>query len=239
MRNSLKIRARRSGGISVAALGISLASNLLCVPATASTAFPTNKTTSGQSGAAPARHSLPLKGTDLLQHAANIDGVDGNPDYVIDQSQYDQAEAYFLQRISATPSLRDKLWQPDFSALSAYKSSISEHRQHLRQMLGWIELKPQELKSGSFRKAPASRSKKSRLNSMGISEREHCCFFPNPPGGVERRLRFPGQISRRKPSQESPKGWRPRPIGCKPFWHGEWRWPFRKCWSGSQTIPYA
>ncbi len=87
---------------------------------------------------------LALKGTDRLNHAERIQGVDGNPANVIDQSQYDQIRDYFLKQIAATPSGREKLWQPNFSSRSGYASSVGEHRHHLRKMLGLVELSPQK-----------------------------------------------------------------------------------------------
>lgn len=63
---------------------------------------------------------------------------------MIDQSQYNQVRGYFLKQIAATPAKREKLWQPDFSSPRAYESSVSEHRQHLRKMLGLVEVSPQK-----------------------------------------------------------------------------------------------
>ncbi len=91
-----------------------------------------------------AKVPLALQGTTLLRHNEEIQGVYGNPSYVIDQRLYDQARDYFLKRIAATPSLRDTRWQPDFSSPSAYEKSVSTHRQSLRKMLGLIEVAPQK-----------------------------------------------------------------------------------------------
>lgn len=90
------------------------------------------------------RAPLALKGTALLDHPERIVGVMGNSDYVIDQNLYDQAREYFLKQIAATPTLRDKLWQPNFSSRSAYQASVKEQRQHLRKLLGLVELTPQK-----------------------------------------------------------------------------------------------
>jgi dienelactone hydrolase len=85
-----------------------------------------------------------LEGTSLLGQMEDVQGVYGNPSYVIDQRLYDQAGEYFLAQIAKTPSLRDRRWQPEFSSRSAYEKSLSEHEQNLRKMLGLIELTPQQ-----------------------------------------------------------------------------------------------
>lgn len=90
----------------------------------------------------PENVPIALNGTDLLDHPENIQGVDGNPDKMIDWSQYRQIERYFLKQIAATPAKRDQLWQPDFSSRNSYENSVRDHRRHLREMLGLIEPSP-------------------------------------------------------------------------------------------------
>jgi len=60
----------------------------------------------------------------------------------IREEQRQQILHYFSAQIAATPSRRDRLWQPDFSSRDGYRTSIEGHRLHLRAMLGLVEPKP-------------------------------------------------------------------------------------------------
>lgn len=133
-RQSVKTRAWILRGISTGTIGVGLAVSGSCMAAVpAPPAHPVNTMAPGQEAGASTDARLALKGTALLAHAERILGVDGNPDHMIDRSQYDQIRDYFLKQIAATPAKREKLWQPDFSSPKAYESSVSEHRQHLRR----------------------------------------------------------------------------------------------------------
>src|SRR5439155_24378437 len=54
--------------------------------------------------------------------------------------QLDQINEYFSRQIAATPAARDNIWHPDFSSLQAYRQSVAPHRNHLRKMLGVVDL---------------------------------------------------------------------------------------------------
>ena len=101
-----------------------------------------NRMAASEEAKSSANAPIALKGTDLLDHPENMQEVDGNPDKMIDWNQYRQIEQYFLKQIAVTPAKRDQLWQPNFSSRNAYEESVSEHRRHLRKMLGMIELGP-------------------------------------------------------------------------------------------------
>lgn len=103
----------------------------------------TSQTAQGQTPGPVANAPLALYGTGLMAHPEVLENVDGDPTNWIDQSQYDQIREYFLKQIEDTPAKRDKLWKVNFSSMAAYKSSVREHRQDLRKMLGLVELSPQ------------------------------------------------------------------------------------------------
>jgi dienelactone hydrolase len=58
----------------------------------------------------------------------------------IREEQRQQIIRYFKSQIAATPAKRDALWQPDFSSLGAYKAAVRQHRAHLREMLGLVDI---------------------------------------------------------------------------------------------------
>ena len=129
--------------IRFAAIPMGLIVTACCIAgAQAQGANPASRGAAGQGSESSANAPVALKGTDLLEHAENIQEVYGNPGKMLDRMQYDQIEQYFLKEIAATPAKRDQLWQPNFSSRSAYESSLNEHRRHLRKMLGLIELSP-------------------------------------------------------------------------------------------------
>ena len=84
-----------------------------------------------------------LRGTSLLTLPTEvplpkeITSPDHGSIYV---AQLRQEQEYWLKQIAATPALRDKLWQPDFSAVDAYRKSLQDHRENLRRMLGLVDL---------------------------------------------------------------------------------------------------
>ena len=133
----MNIKARSLRRISVAVIGIGLAITTCSLAgAQAPGTRPASSGVAGQGAESSANAFVALKGTDLLDHAENVQEVDGNPDAMIDRSQYDQIQQYFLKQIAATPAKRDQLWQPDLSSRNAYEESVSEHRRHLRKILG-------------------------------------------------------------------------------------------------------
>lgn len=72
-----------------------------------------------------------LRGTALL--AQPIPG-----DFREEQRQ--QIIRYFTAQIAATPAKRGALWHPDFSSPGAYRATVEEHRAHLREMLGIVDV---------------------------------------------------------------------------------------------------
>lgn len=86
----------------------------------------------------PPEEAMALRGTRRLDHAEEIDGIGGNPEAIIDQKQYDEIVDYLASQIAATPAKRDKIWRPSFSSTASYDASVSEHRKHLRNLLGLI-----------------------------------------------------------------------------------------------------
>jgi dienelactone hydrolase len=138
---SMKARSFRKISFEVIVVGLAITTCWL-LRAQTPAVQPAANDVAGQDAASPANAPMALKGTDLLNHAESIQPVYGNPDEVIDRSQYDQIVQYFLKQIAATPAKRDQLWQPNFSSRQAYEESVSEHRQHLRKMLGLIKLTP-------------------------------------------------------------------------------------------------
>jgi dienelactone hydrolase len=86
-----------------------------------------------------------LAGTSPLEHPEIIGEVGGDPGHAIDENQYKQVTDYFLRQIAATPAKREKLWQPDFSSIDAYRSSVRKHREQLtKKMLGVIRVSAQK-----------------------------------------------------------------------------------------------
>jgi hypothetical protein len=61
--------------------------------------------------------------------------------------QLREENAYWQHQIALTPGLREKLWQPDFASLRAYRKSLEAHRCNLRKILGLIELRPEAMKA--------------------------------------------------------------------------------------------
>ena len=153
---STKARSLRRLSLEVIVIGLAITTYSMA-SAQASGTHPASRSDAGQEAESLANAPVALKGTELLDHAENLQEVYGNPAKIIDRNQYDQIEQYFLKQIAATPVKRDQLWQPNFSSRNAYDESVSEHRQHLRKMLGLIELTPQKAdvkvvqESGSLR----------------------------------------------------------------------------------------
>jgi cephalosporin-C deacetylase-like acetyl esterase len=58
--------------------------------------------------------------------------------------QLQEENDYWQKATDATPALREKKWTPDFSSISAYRTSLQEHRLNLRQMLGLTEANPEK-----------------------------------------------------------------------------------------------
>lgn len=82
-----------------------------------------------------------MRGTELLTLPSGLDhpaAMTSPADGSIYVQQLNEENEYWLQRTQATPALRDKLWHPNFSSLSAYRSSLDQHRQDLRHMLGLV-----------------------------------------------------------------------------------------------------
>ena len=130
---------------------------VLLAGAQAQGANPANGIAAGQETVSLTNAPVALQGTALLEHAENVQAVDRSNANMIDPAQYDQINQYFLKQIAATPTLRDKLWQLNSASRNVYESSMSEHRRHLRTMLGLIEVTPQKAdvkvlqESGSLR----------------------------------------------------------------------------------------
>ncbi len=61
--------------------------------------------------------------------------------------QHQQIDDYFLGKIQASPAVRDKIWQPDFSSAAEYLASIRDHRRRLAEMLGLLDVKLGQLKT--------------------------------------------------------------------------------------------
>ena len=78
------------------------------------------------------RHSFPLRGTALITPPLSGD---------IREEQRQQIIRYYLQQIAATPAKRDSLWHPNFSSAASYQTSLQDHQNHLREMLGLIQPK--------------------------------------------------------------------------------------------------
>ncbi|MDE3178288.1 MAG: hypothetical protein KGM47_01405, partial [Acidobacteriota bacterium] len=154
----MNAQARTHRRIRFATIAMGLAVTACCLAgAQAPRANVTNGIVAGQEAGSSANVPVALQGTALLEHAENIQEVGGNPGKMLDPIQYEQIKQYFLKQIAATPAKRDQLWQPNFSSRSAYEESVSEHRRHLRKVLGLIELSPQKAdvkvlqESGSLR----------------------------------------------------------------------------------------
>lgn len=86
--------------------------------------------TNTQAHSPTANPAFALKGTSAL-------AIPLAQDFLEQQRQ--QIIRYFLRQIAATPAKRDRLWQPDFSSISRYESSLQNHRNHLRKMLGLVQ----------------------------------------------------------------------------------------------------
>ena len=76
--------------------------------------------------------SFPLHGTALITPPHSED---------IREEQRQQIIRYYLQQIAATPAKRDRLWHPNFSSAASYHTSLQDHQNHLREMLGLIQPK--------------------------------------------------------------------------------------------------
>ncbi len=83
--------------------------------------------------------SFPLSGTAPITPPLSGD---------IREEQRQQIIRYYLQQIAATPDKRDRLWHPNFSSTAFYQTSLQEHQNRLREMLGLIqpELGPPQVK---------------------------------------------------------------------------------------------
>jgi dienelactone hydrolase len=139
---------------------------------------PAHAIVAGQEAESSANAPMALKGTDLLDRAEIIQGVYGNPEEVIDPTQYDQIVQYFLKQIAATPSKRDQLWQPNFSSRSAYEASVSGHRLHLRKMLGLIEVTPQKADVKVLRESGGLRIERVNIALDGDFSMSALVFLP-------------------------------------------------------------
>ena len=58
--------------------------------------------------------------------------------------QLQEENDYWLKMTNATPALRDEKWNPDFSSVAAYRSSLQGHRKDLKKMLGLVEVNPNQ-----------------------------------------------------------------------------------------------
>jgi dienelactone hydrolase len=164
-------------------IGAGLAGSGLCVAA--GPAIPASSAKvigSGLKSESSENAPLALRGTALLDHAENIQGVDGNPAAMIDQREYGQVRNYFLKQIAATPAKREKLWQPDFSSRSAYESSVSEHRQHLRKMLGLVEVNPQKAEVAILAESGGVRVEEVKIALDGDFAAQALVFLPENSG---------------------------------------------------------
>lgn len=131
-------------GISAVTLGTGLAMNLVNgMAGPMPGGEQTDQTGERQTPRPVANVPLALYGTRLMAHPEVLENVEGSPTDWIDQNQYDQIRKYFLKQIAETPVMRDELWKVNFSSMTAYESSVREHRQNLRRILGLVELRPQ------------------------------------------------------------------------------------------------
>ena len=92
-----------------------------------------------QQSSSQEKFSFPLSGTAPITPPLSGD---------IREEQRQQIIRYYLQQIAATPDKRDRLWHPNFSSTAFYQTSLQEHQNHLREMLGLIqpELGPPQVK---------------------------------------------------------------------------------------------
>ncbi len=79
----------------------------------------------GSVGLVPATAAERLPGTEPLVLPDNL---------VADHLK--QVQGYFLRRIEAARTMRDRAWNPDFSSVAAYHKSMEAHRENCRAMLG-------------------------------------------------------------------------------------------------------
>lgn len=88
-------------------------------------------------------------GTKPLYLPTGIPRPDGmvSPSGAIYVQQLQEENDYWLREVSSTPTLRDREWKPDFSSLTSYRASLQEHRGHLQQLLGLIEVGPNTLRA--------------------------------------------------------------------------------------------
>ena len=123
-----------------------------------------------------------LPGTDLLDHTETIQPVGSDFGHVIDRKQYDQISQYLSGRIAATPAMRDKRWQPDFSSLHGYELSVEAHRLHLRKMLGLADLDSSETKTTVLAKNENEIIERVKITSQNGLDAQALIFIPQSRG---------------------------------------------------------
>jgi len=87
---------------------------------------------SNQPSSSREESSFPLRGTAPITPPLSGD---------IREEQRQQMIRFYLQQIAATPGKRDNLWRPNFSSTASYQTSLQEHQNRLREMLGLIQPK--------------------------------------------------------------------------------------------------
>jgi dienelactone hydrolase len=95
-------------------------------------AYSANKLSSQQTSS-PEKTLFTLKGT-----APIVPPLSGD----LREEQRQQMIRYYLRQIATTPAKRDRLWQPSFSSVESYQTSLQDHQNHLREILGLIQPKP-------------------------------------------------------------------------------------------------
>ena len=145
-----------------------------------------------------------LRGTALLTRPITED---------IREEQRQQIIRYFTAQIAATPAKRDALWHPDFSSPGAYQASVEEHRAHLREMLGLVDIQlgtPQTkilYETANLRVEDVTLPTDSGINCARFD------LFPevrNAGGCPHRhpsRERKPGRVCRRSWKGQAPAPW--------------------------------
>lgn len=123
-----------------------------------------------------------LPGTDLLDHTETIQPVGSDPGHVIDRKQYDQIRHYLSRRIAATPAIRDKRWQPDFSSLHGYELSVEAHRLHLRKMLGLADLASSQAETTVLAKNENETIERVKITSQSGLDAQALIFVPQGRG---------------------------------------------------------
>lgn len=127
--------------------------------------------------------------------------------------QHQQIDNYFLKLIQASPAMRDKAWSPDFSSVESYLATVRGHRKRLTEMLGLIEVQPQELKSRRLVLA----QEKIRVEEVRVSiahgfDARALVFFPESAAPTAAVIAIPPENLTRESfagvmAGEDPKGW--------------------------------